>query len=72
MNPDTLLAYIDPMSGSLLLQAVIAGVITCAAFFRHWIGRCLGMMAAPFKRKTHTPDAGKAAESSKITYRKAG
>lgn len=26
-HPDLLLAYLDPMSGSLILQAVIAGVL---------------------------------------------
>lgn len=26
-HPDLLLAYLDPMSGSLVLQAVIAGVL---------------------------------------------
>jgi len=50
-----LLAYIDPMSGSLLLQAIIAGVITCAAFFRHWIGRALALLAAPVKGMRKSP-----------------
>lgn len=80
MNPVSLLAYIDPMSGSLLLQAIIAGVITCAAYFRHWIGKCLGLLARPFKRSAGThkqpgPDAGKAdatSTASKPTFRKAG
>ena len=26
-HPDLLLAYLDPMSGSLVLQAVIAGIL---------------------------------------------
>ncbi len=26
-RPDLLLAYLDPMSGSLILQAIIAGVL---------------------------------------------
>ena len=32
--PGSLLAYIDPMSGSIVLQALIAGVISVIAFFR--------------------------------------
>jgi hypothetical protein len=30
-------AYIDPVSGSLLLQAIFAGVIGCLAVFRRSI-----------------------------------
>jgi len=31
------LAYIDPMSGAIVLQILIAGVIGAGAFFRHSI-----------------------------------
>jgi hypothetical protein len=34
-----LLAYIDPGSGSLIIQAVIAGVVAIPFFFRQQIGR---------------------------------
>jgi hypothetical protein len=33
------LAYIDPGSGSLIIQAVIATVIAVPVFFRHQISR---------------------------------
>lgn len=33
------LAYIDPGSGSLIIQAVIAAAIAVPLFFRHHIGR---------------------------------
>lgn len=33
------LAYIDPGSGSLIIQAVIAMAIAVPLFFRHHIGR---------------------------------
>ena len=33
------LAYIDPGSGSLIIQAVIAGIVAIPFFFRHQIGR---------------------------------
>jgi hypothetical protein len=34
-----LLAYIDPGSGSLIIQAVIATLVAIPFFFRHHIGR---------------------------------
>jgi hypothetical protein len=34
MSPLSLLAYIDPVSGSILLQAIIAAFIGGVAFFR--------------------------------------
>ncbi len=36
---DHLLAYIDPGSGSLLIQAVIATIVAIPFFFRQQIGR---------------------------------
>ena len=33
------LAYIDPGSGSLIIQAVIAGLVAIPFFFRQQIGR---------------------------------
>lgn len=35
------LAYIDPGSGSLIIQATIAAVVAVPLFFRHQIGRLL-------------------------------
>ena len=37
----SLIAYIDPGSGSLIIQAVIATVIAVPFFFRQQIGRLL-------------------------------
>ena len=34
-----LLAYIDPGSGSLIIQAIIAGLVAVPFFFRTQIGR---------------------------------
>jgi hypothetical protein len=36
-----ILAYIDPGSGSLVIQALIAGLVAIPVFFRHQISRCL-------------------------------
>lgn len=34
-------AYIDPGSGSLIIQALIAGLVAIPVFFRHQIARVL-------------------------------
>jgi hypothetical protein len=50
------LAYIDPGSGSLIIQAVIAGIVAIPFFFRQQIGRFVRAV-----RHTDTPndsDAG--------------
>jgi hypothetical protein len=44
-----LLAYIDPGSGSLIIQAVIAGVVAIPFFFRQQIGRVVRVI-----RRTET------------------
>lgn len=38
------LAYIDPGTGSLIIQTVIAAAIAVPLFFRHRIGRFLNVM----------------------------
>ena len=45
------LAYIDPGTGSLIIQAVIATAIAVPLFFRHHIGRFLNVM-----RRRNSPD----------------
>jgi hypothetical protein len=40
----SLFAYIDPGSGSLLLQAILAAVISVPFFFRRTIGGALGRL----------------------------
>ncbi len=47
LHSPTLLAYIDPGSGSLLLQMLLAGVLGAAAYFRTAIFGFFGL----FKRK---------------------
>jgi len=36
---DVFFAYIDPGSGSLMIQAIIAGIIAAPLFFRHKISK---------------------------------
>lgn len=59
-----LFAYIDPGSGSLLIQAVIAAVASVTFFFRHHIGNAWhrlrgglrrGQDAAPGESDTSKP-----------------
>jgi len=38
------LAYIDPGSGSLVIQAVIAAAVAVPLFFRHHIGRAVRLL----------------------------
>ena len=52
MHLDALAAYIDPGSGSLIIQAVIASVVAIPFFFRQQIGRVVRML-----RRGETPDA---------------
>jgi hypothetical protein len=50
-----LLAYIDPGSGSLIIQAAIAAVIAIPIFFRTQIARILHAVRGP-KEETTTAD----------------
>jgi hypothetical protein len=56
------LAYIDPGSGSLIIQAVIAGLVAIPFFFRQQIGRFVRAV----RRTDETPTA-QATESSRST-----
>ena len=38
---ELILAYIDPGSGSLIIQALIAGLVAIPIFFRHQISRAV-------------------------------
>ncbi len=43
-----LFSYIDPVSGVILMQVIVAGVLGCAAFFRRSIWRVLRLLT-PWK-----------------------
>ena len=45
------LAYIDPGTGSLIIQTAIAAAIAVPLFFRHQIGRFLSVV-----RRRNAPD----------------
>ncbi len=52
-----LLAYIDPGSGSLIIQAAIAAVIAIPIFFRTQIARIVQTFRGPKKDETAADDA---------------
>lgn len=51
-----LFAYIDPGSGSLLLQAILAAIISIPFFFRRTIGGALSRWRGGVRRRS--VDAG--------------
>jgi hypothetical protein len=50
------LAYIDPGSGSLIIQAVIATLVAIPIFFRTQIARVLHAIRGPKEEKTVADD----------------
>lgn len=51
-----LLAYIDPGSGYIVLQAIAAAIIGGMAFFRHAIARVFGRLWRGRTRSDSSPD----------------
>jgi hypothetical protein len=51
-----LLAYIDPGSGSLIIQVVIATIVAIPIFFRAQIGRFIRMVRRGNERPTSADD----------------
>lgn len=55
MNPNHLLLYIDPMSGAVVLQLIIAFVVGVGTFFRTTI---LGGIARIFRKSDRAAKPG--------------
>lgn len=51
-----LLAYIDPGSGSLIIQVVIATIVAIPIFFRTQIARFMHAVRGPKEEKTTADD----------------
>ena len=53
-----ILAYIDPGSGSLLIQALIAGIVVAPIFFRRQISRIMHRLRGqdPVAEMSPAPD----------------
>jgi hypothetical protein len=56
MHP--ILAYIDPGSGSLIIQALIAAIVAAPFVFRQQVGRLVRRLrGVPVRTDAHAPDA---------------
>ena len=58
-----MLAYIDPGSGSLLLQAVVAGLLAIPFFFRRTIGGFIGRIRGDRDPAASDPGASERADA---------
>ena len=58
-----LLAYIDPGSGSLLLQAILAGLLSIPFFFR----RTIGGFVSRIRGRSEEPAAEPASDTTEDT-----
>lgn len=52
---ERLLAYVDPGTGALLFQVLIAGVLSILLFFRNTVRRVTGFLLRPFSRNAGGP-----------------
>jgi hypothetical protein len=52
---DLIFAYIDPGSGSLVVQALIAGLVAVPIFFRHQITRFMRTIRRDDEATTSVP-----------------
>lgn len=52
---ELIFAYIDPGSGSLIVQALIAGLVAVPIFFRHQIRRIARTLRGREEPTTETP-----------------
>ena len=58
----TFFAYIDPGSGSLLLQAILAAIISIPFFFRRTIGGALSRLRGGRRDDVPKPDGSEPSE----------
>ena len=54
--PDLILAYIDPGSGSLIIQVLIASLIAIPVFFRNQLARVTGLSRRRAGKQAPTDD----------------
>ncbi len=53
MNSIDLIAYIDPMSGAIVLQLIIAAFVGVGTFFRHTIFGGISRLMRPSKNESN-------------------
>ena len=59
----TILAYIDPGTGALVLQVVAAGVLTCGILFRKALLFPIAALSSVFRRKDRASSSSTATKS---------
>ncbi|MGE3166745.1 MAG: hypothetical protein AB7O52_17720 [Planctomycetota bacterium] len=52
MEPFVVLSYLEPGSGSILIQTVLAMVFSAAFFLRRWLSLLFTPIRSLFRRKT--------------------
>lgn len=58
MTPCQALAYLDPGTGSLVLQVIVAGIIAASVALRHVWGRLLNTALRAFRRSSRPGSSG--------------
>lgn len=53
---ELIFAYIDPGSGSLVIQALIAGLVAIPIFFRHQISRAVRTLRGKGEKNSGSAD----------------
>ncbi len=61
------LAYIDPGSGSLIIQVAIASIVAIPIFFRHQISRAVGLIRHQPEPTDATAATGSVASAADAT-----
>ena len=59
LAPTTAYAYLDPGTGSIILQMLIAGILAAALYVRLFWDRTRQMISRLFHRRTRTEGNGK-------------
>jgi hypothetical protein len=59
---ELIFAYIDPGSGSLVIQALIAGLVAVPIFFRHQIRRLIRTVRGQDEQPSETVSSDDSAE----------
>ena len=52
---ESVLAYLDPGTGSILLQVVAASLLSAGFMVRHWVSRFLHGLLGIFRRSDSRP-----------------
>jgi hypothetical protein len=59
-------AYIDPGSGSMMIQVIVAGALGAMYAFKRYIAMFFGFLFKPFKKKDTTEDGSQVNEKESV------